>query len=158
MSRLNGTVNTISLYISLDSRPSKGEYHWGIYVTDGQGESTVHHASNRDGPWRYDAEFVDPTNSMTLIAMIKVSDIRSPDLVEHAIRSVPANGNLSGRNGDGFTCRTWVKDALVSLHDSGAIVLPTDIETIEKKSIQYGMRYSRTSESGGGATVLNDAF
>ncbi|CAF3474606.1 unnamed protein product [Fusarium graminearum] len=117
MSRLNGTVNTISLYISLDSRPSKGEY----------GESTVHHASNRDGPWRYDAEFVDPTNSMTLIAMIKVSDIRSPDLVEHAIRSVPANGNLSGRNGDGFTCRTWVKDALVSLHDSGAIVLPTDI-------------------------------
>ncbi|QPC72216.1 hypothetical protein HYE68_002968 [Fusarium pseudograminearum] len=158
MPSLNGTVNTMSLYISLDSRPNKGEYHWGIYVTDGQGNSTVHHASNRDGPWRYDAKFVDPADSMTLIAMMKVSDIRSPDLVEHAIKSVPANGSPSGRNGEAFTCRTWVKDALVALHDCGAIVLPTDIETIEKNSIQYGMRYSRISESGGGATVLNDAF
>lgn len=64
---------------------------------------------------------------MILIAMIKVSDIRSLDLVEHAINSVPANGSPSGRNGEAFTCRTWVKDALVALHDSGAIVLPTDI-------------------------------
>ncbi|PTD02376.1 hypothetical protein FCULG_00011909 [Fusarium culmorum] len=95
---------------------------------------------------------------MTLIAMIKVSDIRSPHLVEHAIKSVPANGSPSRRNGETFTCRTWVKDALVALHDNGAIVLPTDIETMEKKSIQYGMRYCRTSESGGGATVPNDAF
>uniref|UniRef100_A0A4E9DU51 Uncharacterized protein n=1 Tax=Gibberella zeae TaxID=5518 RepID=A0A4E9DU51_GIBZA len=50
--------------LSIPVRARENKQHWGIYVTDDQGKPTVHHASYHEGPWRYDAKFVDPLTMM----------------------------------------------------------------------------------------------
>ena len=40
---------------------------------------------------------------------------------------MPVDGKPSERTGEAFSCRTWVKDTLVSLDENGAILLPTDM-------------------------------
>jgi hypothetical protein len=101
--------------------------HWGIILTDTTATSVLHDASNRAGPWTYREKRGDPAHSLTLIALIRVSDVSDHPLATHIIQSSPANGNPSRRTGETFTCRIWVKDTLVALHDNGVITLPADI-------------------------------
>ncbi|KAK4206189.1 hypothetical protein QBC37DRAFT_249706, partial [Rhypophila decipiens] len=115
-----------SLYITLNSRPKKGEYHWGLLITDSSTKGTLHHANNGSGGWKYEARAVDPAKSMTLIALVFVASISDPVSVEAVIRSIPT-GTASRRTGEAFTCRIWVKDVLVALQEAGLILLPEDI-------------------------------
>ncbi|KAH6649355.1 hypothetical protein F5144DRAFT_478986 [Chaetomium tenue] len=124
---LNGSTLPNTVYISLNSRPKKGEYHWGIVITDANNTATLYHASNRSGPWQFQARAIgDPGKSMTLIVLVKVGTV-SKNGIAAVIQQVPADGKASKRNGEAFSCRTWVKDALAHLVAKGNIVLKADV-------------------------------
>lgn len=88
------------------------------------------------------------------------------------IKKVPADGKPSQRTGEAFTCRIWLKDVLMLLHNEGEIVLPKDIGTamaiidaynllitmldaIEAAAVKEGLKHAGNSKSGKGATVVN---
>lgn len=142
---LNGNLEAESIYISLNTRPNLGEYvrnhepcaacssvtdhakHWGLILVDSHGVPVLHHASNRIGPWAVEERKADPDRSISLIAVILVDRVKRHSRTTDIIRSIPADGSPSQRTGESFTCRTWVKDVLVALHEYEEIMLPTDI-------------------------------
>ncbi|KAI1174921.1 hypothetical protein F4777DRAFT_552425 [Nemania sp. FL0916] len=124
---LNGRLNSKSIYISLDARPSPGEYHWGLILTGSDGKPALHHASNRIGPWVYEEKEAQPEQSLSLIALLLVAEVNSHSRAKEVIRSIPADGSPSQRTGEAITCRIWVKDVLVALCEQGVIALPAGI-------------------------------
>ncbi|CAJ0543612.1 Ff.00g038380.m01.CDS01 [Fusarium sp. VM40] len=155
---LLGAIEPLSIYITLDTRAKKGDYHWGLILTDAATIPVLHDASNRDGPWIYREKRGDPTHSLTLIALIRVGDVSNHAHATHLIQSSPVNGRPSPRTGETFTCRTWVNDTLVALHENGVTTLPADIDTIEKQAVDIGLKYASISEAGEGVTVVNGQF
>ncbi|KAM0322063.1 hypothetical protein ACHAPQ_009184 [Fusarium lateritium] len=129
--------------------------HWGLILTDDSATPVLHDASNRAGPWAYRERHGDPAQSLTLIALIRVGPVSNHPLAIQIIQSLPANGSPSRRTGEAFTCRIWVKDVLVALHENAAITLPADIDVIERQAVSIGLELSLISEAGKGATVLN---
>jgi hypothetical protein len=101
--------------------------HWGIILTDTIATPVLHDASNRAGPWTYREKRGDPAHSLTLIALIRVGDVGNHPLATHIIQNSPVNGSPSQRTGEAFTCRIWVKDTLVALHENRVTTLPADI-------------------------------
>ncbi|EPE09068.1 hypothetical protein F503_06844 [Ophiostoma piceae UAMH 11346] len=155
---LNGSLEIKTLYITLDSRPEAGTYHWGLIITDANDEPVLHHASNTNGPWSYQRRLDNPDESMTLVAIVRIAKVKSVSEAEQVIQSISASGYPSQRTSEAFTCRIWVKDVLVALEENGVIVLPNDIDNVEGVAIEQGYLYASHSEQGGGATVINDAF
>ncbi|KAI6754715.1 hypothetical protein HG530_012467 [Fusarium avenaceum] len=152
---LLGTIEPLSIYVTLDTRAKEGDYHWGLILTDAAAIPVLHDASNRDGPWTYRERYGDSAYSMTLIALIRVGDVSSHALATQLIQSSPANGSPSSRTGEKFNCRIWVKDTFVALHENTVTTLPADIDTIEKQVVSIGLKYAVISEAGEGATVIN---
>lgn len=95
---------------------------------------------------------------MSLIAMLQVAKVNNHSRAKEVIQSIPADGSPSQRTGEAFDCRIWVKDVLVALCEQGVIALPADIDALERKAVQHGLRHAPYSEGGHGATVINDAF
>ncbi|KAJ4249765.1 hypothetical protein NW762_012107 [Fusarium torreyae] len=155
---LNESLDSTSIYISLKSRPTPGEYHWGLILTDSNSKPVLHHATNIKGPWAYETLHDDAASPMSLIALMKVGNIENYSLAEEIVQKVPADGSPSWRTGESFTCRIWVKDALVELHENGLTRLPVDIDTIESKTIEYGLILAPLSETGNGPIVVSDSF
>ncbi|KAI1024764.1 hypothetical protein LB503_007097 [Fusarium chuoi] len=149
---LNGILESSSIYFAMKSRPSRREYHWGLIITDNFGRPVLHHATNLTGSWKYEERRGQSAIDLALIVLVKASR------VSNIIQSVPADGKPSCRTGADFTCRIWVKDALVELHEKGEISLANDIEVIETEAIAYAERYAVDSEQGKGTTVINGAF
>ncbi|KAH7240721.1 uncharacterized protein BKA55DRAFT_575654 [Fusarium redolens] len=155
---LNGNLESSSIYIAMNSRPSPRQYHWGLIITDHSGRPVLHHASNLEGPWKYEEKQGNSAIDLAMIVIAKVASVTSETRATQVVQSVPADGEPSQRTGETFTCRIWVKDALVKLHDSAAIFLPNDIYTIETQAISYAEEYAADSEQGKGTAVVNDAF
>ncbi|CAG7561113.1 unnamed protein product [Fusarium equiseti] len=153
---LDGSLERQSIYIALDARPEKDEYHWGLVITDANNTPTIHHVTNRAGPWVYEEKHEDPGSSLTLIALIRLSGVTNR--AKQIIQSAPASGNPSERTGEAFNCRIWVNDTLVSLHENGAILLPTDIDNIERQAKRMGGKLAHRCERGEGATVVEDSL
>ncbi|RMD39296.1 hypothetical protein DV735_g5831, partial [Chaetothyriales sp. CBS 134920] len=143
---LNGSLEPNTIYISLNARSNVGEY------------PVLHHANNPDGPWAYEARAAKPEKSMSLVALIKVAKVKNHSHTVEVMRAVPADGSPSLRTGEAFRCRVWLKDALVSLHEQGEIVLPVDVDELEKIAVETGLDHSPHAEAGEGATVVDDAF
>ncbi|KID88394.1 hypothetical protein MAJ_11067, partial [Metarhizium majus ARSEF 297] len=155
---LTGSLQAKSIYISLNTRPQAGEYHWGLILTDSHKNPVLYHATNRNGPWTFEARKAKPDQSMSLIVLILVDKVKSHSRTKEIIESIPADGSPSQRTGEFFTCRIWIKDVLIALHDYGEITLPTDIDSLETLAVRHGLRYAPYAEGGYGATVVNDAF
>ncbi|KAH6951956.1 hypothetical protein DER45DRAFT_636221 [Fusarium avenaceum] len=155
---LLGTIEPLSIYVTLDTRAKEGDYHWGLILTDAAAIPVLHDASNRDGPWTYRERCGYSAYFLTLIALIRVGDVSSHALATELIQSSPANGSPSFRTGEKFNCRIWVKDTLVALHDNAVTTLIADIDTIEKQAVSMGLKYASISEAGEGATVVNELF
>ncbi|KAF5635701.1 hypothetical protein F25303_8378 [Fusarium sp. NRRL 25303] len=141
----------------MKSRPSPREYHWGLITTDDIGRPVLHHTTNLAGPWKYEERRGQSAIDQTLIVLVKASRVSNVLRATQIIQSVPADGKPSCRTGADFTCRIWVKDALVKLHEKGEIFLADDIEVIETEAIAYAERYAADSEQGKGTTVINGA-
>ncbi|ENH70861.1 hypothetical protein FOC1_g10003314 [Fusarium oxysporum f. sp. cubense race 1] len=155
---LNGNLESSSIYIAVKSRPSPRQYHWGLIVTDNIWRPVLHHATNLTRPWKYEERRNESAIDLTLIVLVKASGVSNVPRATQIIQSVPVDGKPSRRTGTAFTCRTWVKDALVELHEKGEIFLANDIEVIETEAIAYAERYAADSEQGKGTAVINSAF
>ncbi|KAF7957507.1 hypothetical protein EAE96_003084 [Botrytis aclada] len=64
---------------------------------------------------------------MSLVLVFKIGPISSSDRIDEVLRAVPADGSASLRTAEAFTCRIWMKDALVALHENHVVTLPADI-------------------------------
>ncbi|KAI0394957.1 hypothetical protein F5Y17DRAFT_475081 [Xylariaceae sp. FL0594] len=129
---LNGSLEKDSLYINLNSRPIPGEYHWGLILTDSHtGPPVLHHASNRNGPWRYEVKQFD-LDDLALVALLRVDKVDSPSRAR--------------------------EDALAALHEQGINALPTDMDTLESQAKKHGLECAPGAEVGEGAKVINDPF
>ncbi|KAI0003981.1 hypothetical protein F4779DRAFT_600684 [Xylariaceae sp. FL0662B] len=153
---LNGNIKPNTLYITLDSRPHKDEFHWALVTTDAEGHATLRHASNLNGPWQREEKGFCPDQRMMLITMVRIGDIPNYDKMLEATRSVPADGQPSSRTGNNFNCLTWLLDTLVVLDDKAIVKLPCDIGTLERAARQCAARYAEAAETGAGATVVDD--
>ncbi|KAH7233085.1 hypothetical protein BKA59DRAFT_460543 [Fusarium tricinctum] len=83
-----GTIEPLSIYITLDTRAKAGEYHWGLILTDAAAIPVLHDASNRVGPWTYRERRGNPAHPLTLIALIRIGDVHSPH-AKHASIILP---------------------------------------------------------------------
>ncbi|OTA59603.1 hypothetical protein K449DRAFT_423795 [Hypoxylon sp. EC38] len=135
---LNGELKSNSLYIALDARPFKDEYHWALVTTDNRCHATLRHASNLNGPWKREEMNFHPDQRMMLIALVRVGDIISdPNRMVERTRAVPADGVPSSRTGKEFNCLTWVLDTIVLLANEAVVTIPYDIG-LYQNSTMYG--------------------
>ncbi|KAG6185217.1 hypothetical protein E4U46_005564 [Claviceps purpurea] len=168
---LNGNLEASSIYVSLNARRRAETYvgspstqlqapafisHWGLILTDPGMNAAFHHANNLYGPWKYEEKVAKPDQSTSLIVLVLVGKTKNHSRILEVIRGIPADGSPSMRTGESFTCRIWVKDVLVSLHERGEIVLPGTIDELENVALKQGLKYTRVSGGGGGATVINE--
>ncbi|EHK97843.1 hypothetical protein M7I_6340 [Glarea lozoyensis 74030] len=87
-------------------------------------------------------------NSMSLVLVYKLGDVSSPDQVDQVLRSVPADGSPSLRTGEAFTCRIWLKDAIMALDKNQLLKLAAHIDDIEKKAFAAATRLEPAIEEG----------
>ncbi|KAI8963632.1 hypothetical protein F5Y11DRAFT_140173 [Daldinia sp. FL1419] len=153
---LNGVLQPNSVYIALDSRPLKDEYHWALVTTDSSCHAMLRHASNLSGSWKHEEKEFRPDERMMLITLVRVGGISDHEKMVEATRGVPADGLPSRRTGKNFNCLSWLLDAVVALDDQAAISLPCDIDTLEEVARNCAASYAETAELGRGATVVND--
>ncbi|KAG6071324.1 hypothetical protein E4U30_000167 [Claviceps sp. LM220 group G6] len=152
---LNGSLEASSIYLNLNTRPQAGTYHWGLTITDAHMNAALHHASNRNGPWMYEERIAKPEQSMSLIVLLLIGKVKNHARMMEVIKGMPADGSPSQRTGEPFSCITWAKDVLVSLHESGEIVLPGTIDELEITAVKNATKYAPSAETGQGATVIN---
>ncbi|KAG6113871.1 hypothetical protein E4U31_007641 [Claviceps sp. LM219 group G6] len=175
---LNGSLEASSIYITLNKRQRAGTYvglsltqllrsflsnsvanlpkHWGLILTDPHMEAAFHHANNLSKSWKYEEKVARPDQSTTLIVLVLVGKARNHSRIMEVIRGTPADGSPSKRTGEFFTCRIWVKDVLVSLHERGEIVITGTIDELEKMVLEKGLQYTPFMTIGRGATIINE--
>lgn len=117
---------------------TNGQQHWGLILVDDD-RPILHHANNHEGSWSYEKRSAHPESSLTLICLVKISDVASQRQAKSVIASVPADGEPSARTTEAFTCRIWVKDVLVALHNGGIIQLTLDIGEWRSRSWTEGV-------------------
>ena len=136
-----------SMYITVDTRGVPGTFvshnvqkyswaninsqkHWGIFIHSQNWSGIIYHAVNRSGGWFPE---IKPTEdiraSQTLVLLLKLAGVSTSSfgLCDSTLRNVPANGTVSARTGEAFTCRIWVKDVTMALHDAKLITLTKSI-------------------------------
>ncbi|KAG6087468.1 hypothetical protein E4U15_007826 [Claviceps sp. LM218 group G6] len=153
---LNGSIEASSIYVTLNIRKRAGTYHWGLILTDPEMNAAFHHANNLHGLWKYEEKVAKPDQSTTLIVLVLVGKTKNHTRIMEVIRGIPADGSPSIRTGESFTCRIWVKDVLVSLHESGEIVLQKDVDELEEMVMKKGLQYTPFTKSGRGATIIKE--
>jgi len=148
-----------SIYVTLSLRGAEPGFHWAIFVPTKKPQGQVWHAVNGSGGWTMEIEATAaiPT-SMSLCLCFKVGTVTSKswDVFRTTLGSVPGSGQPSPNTQETFTCRVWVKDALVALHKAGVIQLTKAISTIEQMAVQRAESNRSAVEQGtGGAMVWN---
>ncbi|KAG6037170.1 hypothetical protein E4U41_005304 [Claviceps citrina] len=157
MSSITALLQTESIYIAMYSTAHLRKFHWGLVLIDSMKQARLFHANNRVH-WLLEEKPVSPEQSLTLVVLIRLDKVRSLSRTKKIMRSIPADGSPSRRTGEFFTCRIWVKDAIVALHDQGEIALPTDIDSLETLAVGWGLKYASRAEGGGGATLVDDVM
>ncbi|KAJ5951933.1 uncharacterized protein N7479_010346 [Penicillium vulpinum] len=136
-------------------------FHWGLFIPTPTPLGDVWHATNESGGWN-----VKPNSSnkvpfsMSLILAYKISSI-SPSTFgacKGILDVVPYDYSHSPNTGEPFSCRVWVKDAIIALQKKGIIVLPQEISLIEvelvkraslhKLSVEQGRKSAQVENSG----------
>lgn len=118
------------------------------------------YAVNRTGSWSLENKTTGgiPT-SISLCLAFKIGTITSQNWAafKTTLGGVPSSGQPSVNTQEAFTCRIWVKDALLALHNASIICLAMAIRTIEEKAIEAAERNRQRVEGGSGrARVWNN--
>jgi len=159
MSNVTAKLEDNSVYIFLNLRGAATGFHWGLYVPTNKPEGDVWHAINRSGGWSLETETTSGVpNSESLCLCFKVGTVNSEtwNTLKIKLGQVPASGQPSPNTQEAFTCRVWVKDALLALHNAGVICLTKTIATIEADAIRQAEKNRSGVELGEhGAMVCN---
>lgn len=128
-----------SIYVILNLRGAESGFHWAIFIPTAAPLGTISHAVNRSGGWFYEVlETNTIPRSIELCLAIKIGSITSTNFttLKSVLKDVPANGTPSTHTKEAFTCRVWVKDALIALQNAKLVQLPSSIEEIEQSAIE----------------------
>jgi len=160
MSHVTAELEDYSVYVMLNVRGTLTGFHWGIYVPTNKPQGDVWHAVNRSGGWFLETKTTTgvPT-SLSLCLCFKVGTVNSQtwNTLKTTLGQVPASGQPSPNTHEAFTCRVWVKDALLALHNAGVIRLTKAIATIEEKAVEQAESRRVGVEQGThGAMVWNN--
>ncbi|KAF2786916.1 hypothetical protein K505DRAFT_330021 [Melanomma pulvis-pyrius CBS 109.77] len=157
MATVTAQLENYSIYVLLSLRAGPG-FHWGLFVPTNKPHGEVWHATNRQGGWLVEAKSTSgvPT-SITLCLAFKVGTVNSAnwETLRSTLGNVAGNGQPSPNTGEAFTCRVWVEDALLALHNAGVISLTQAITTIEQRAIETAETNREQVELGGRAMVWN---
>jgi hypothetical protein len=131
------------LYVTLDARNKSGTYHWALALAPNTKtqtgytpvNATRYHARNviQEGNeiWEHERKEMSQGPNRTLIA-IYIADIPRADVIKIAeiLDNVPVV-----QNNPIWTCRSWVKDAIVAVSKQGAVTI--DVEDVERTALWY---------------------
>ena len=159
MSPIINILENYSIYVVLNLRGAEPGFYWGIFVPTNNPQGDVWHAVNRTGSWNLEtittSGIPDPM-SLCLCFKVGTANSQTWDILKTTLGLVPANGQPSPNTHEVFTCRVWVKDALLALHNARVARLTTSIEEIERKAIQKAESHRERVEQGTDkAMVLN---
>ncbi|KAF7862876.1 uncharacterized protein EAF02_010425 [Botrytis sinoallii] len=121
-----------ALYMTLNTRGQPGTFHWGIFIP----------CSGAKG-W-------------TIVLAYKLGFVSSEAALDQTLRAITDFGPISKRTGETFSCRTWMKDSLATLHDKGIVALPADIDTLAKRAFDEATPLEPAIESGTGDLTIMD--
>ncbi|KAI9710956.1 MAG: hypothetical protein M1820_002393 [Bogoriella megaspora] len=148
-----------SIYVILSLRGAEPGFHWGIFVPTSKPRGEVWHAVNRSGGWSVDIRTTSGVpSSVSLCLCFKVGSVTSQnwDAFKATLRGLPGSSKPSPNTREAFTCRVWVKDALLALHNARLIHLTEDISNIEQAAVEKAESNRNNVEQGtGGAMVWN---
>lgn len=87
---------------------------------------------------------------MSLVLAYKLGSINPSAMREckHILNNVPYDYPHSPNTGEPFSCRVWVKDALVELQKKGILVLTRDLSSIERELIERANYHKEEVEGG----------
>jgi len=148
-----------SIYIILSLRGAQPGFHWGIFVPTNKPEGEVWHATNAGGGWNLENKTTRGIpNSMSLCVVLKLGIATSQNwtALHTTLANVPCSGQPSLNTGEPFTCRIWVKDAILALHNAGVIQLTAAIETIEEKAVKAAEKNRNKVERAAGAAQVDN--
>ncbi|KAF7955408.1 uncharacterized protein EAE97_000667 [Botrytis byssoidea] len=135
-----------ALYMTLNTRGQPGTFHWGIFLPCSGVKGWYYHATNKSGGWTLEDHRL----------AYKLDFLSSEAALDQALRAITDFGPISKRTGETFSCRTWMKDSLATLHDKGIVTLPADIDTLAKKAFDEATPLESAIESGtGGLTIMD---
>lgn len=158
MSSLESLTN-YSIYISLNLRGALPGFHWLIYIPTHAPTGNIWHATNRTGGWHLEAKSVaDVHEPMSFCLAYRIGRIEPNDWskVNEILLKVDASGEPSPDTSEKFSCRIWVKDAVMSLQQEGFVAGDKSVGEIEEEAIRLAEENRTNVESGkGGAIVKN---
>jgi hypothetical protein len=150
-SEIAAQYENYSLYVMLSSRGAAPGFHWGLFIPTATPTGDVWHATNQSGGWN-----VTPRSSnnvpfsMSLVLAYKLASL-TPSTMEACKRildAYPYRYSHSPNTGEPFSCRVWVKDAVIELQKNGMIVLTRDYSLIEAQLIEDASDHKDEVEGG----------
>ncbi|KAF7941468.1 hypothetical protein EAE99_001105 [Botrytis elliptica] len=146
-----------ALYMTLNTRGQPGTFHWGIFLPCSGAKGWYYHATNKSGGWKLEVKLTNNIrNSRTIVLAYKLGFVSSEAALDQTLRAITDFGPISKRTGETFSCRTWMKDSLATLHDKGIVTLPADIDTLAKKAFDEATPLEPAIESGTGDLTIMD--
>ena len=130
-----GQYQNNSIYIFLRSRGALPGFHWGIFIPTASPLGHIWHATDNQGGWRLEhhVEIDEVPFSIGLVLCQKIgtADADKFEMCYDVLNAVGADGTPSPHTGEAFSCRVWVKDAMLALHKNRIIVLPGEADEVE---------------------------
>lgn len=145
--------NKPRLQLALYARPKHpGTYHYAIFLAPKQGEqgpTTKHHVKNTlmnvevklSQPWRYErAEIPDVTLEQRLLVRVIIGKVAtSREDIERFLKCLPVYqvDDPDRAKAKGFSCVTWVRDALGELKKQGTVTRLGEWEEVQRRALEY---------------------
>ena len=140
-----------SIYVLLSSRGALPDFHWGIFIPTNTPHGYLWHASNKEGGWhlKYGTSSNVPF-SMSLLLAHKIGTVNSEtwETCCNTLNLIPCSGQPSLHTGEQFSCRVWVKDAILELQKNKVIDLPEAISQIETELMNRASSFKDAVEGG----------
>lgn len=159
MSTIADLLEDNSIYIILSLRGAQPGFHWGFFVPTNKPHGEVWHAINPSGGWFLETKTtrgVPDSMSLCLVLKLGIATSQNWETLRTTLANVPCCGEPSLNTGEPFTCRIWVKDAILALHHAGVIHLTKSIEDIESKAFKAAELNRRAVEQGKGHARVNN--
>lgn len=148
-----------AIYVILSSRGALPGFHWGIFIPTASPLGYIWHATNREGGWKLEHKQSNNVPfSMSLVLSQKVGTVTSANFqaCRDILNAIRADGTPSPNTGEDFSCRVWVKDALVALHKNRIIVLPKDINDVAADLLAAAEPHKPAVETGKATAEVNN--
>ncbi|EGD95797.1 hypothetical protein TESG_03263 [Trichophyton tonsurans CBS 112818] len=140
-----------SIYVMLSSRGANPGFHWGIFIPTNTPDGHLWHATDRERGWKLDQRpSKNVPYSLSLVLAHKIGAVNNTNWQTciDTLNGIPAGPHPSPNTGETFSCRIWVKDAIIALEKNGIITLNKSIARIEEALLDAAAGYKDDVEVG----------